>query len=160
MSSPSPNRLARTAAKEVPHRKQDRFFAAKSDLKAMCESLVKEVRQSPLHEPMRVDLLNATSRVEREASEIGPDDSGARNTIVELEKQVEHLASAEKWASAAQRVIDRLGTSAPATRDQLLEAQDAVVWHVRADAWDGQLTSAIATLKTVVHEAEVIAARG
>lgn len=159
VQTPGPNRLSRTAAKEVPHRKADRFFAAKADLKTSCEDLIKNVQMSDMHDTMRDDLLKAAQRVQREAQEIGPDDSGARNTIVELEKQVQHLTLATKWVSAAQRVLDRLGNGAKATRDTVLEAQDSVMWHVRADAWDGQLTAALAVLKTEVQEAEVVAAR-
>ncbi len=159
MQTPGPNRMSRIAAKEVPHRKADRFFAAKADLKAACEELIKDVRLSPMHEPMRDDLLGAAQRVQREAQELGPDDSGARNTLVELGKQVQHLASAEQWVSAAQRVIDRLGASAKPVRDGVLEAQDSVMWHVRADAWDGQLTAALAALRSVVQDAEAVAAR-
>lgn len=159
MSSPMPNRLARTKAKEVPHRKLDRFFAAKTDLKARCEELVKAIQLSPLHAPMRDDLLNAVERVEQEAGELTPEDSGARNAVVEMQRQVERLAAAEKWASAAQRVSDRLGGAAPATRDRLLEEQDAVIWHVRADDWDGPLTGAVGSLRAVVQEAEAVASR-
>lgn len=155
-----PNRLSRIAAKEVPHRKTDRFFAAKADLKTSCENLIKEVELAkPLHDPMRHDLVLAARRVEREAHDLGPDDSGARSTIVDLEKQVEHLALALKWVVAAQRVLDRLGDNHKAVRDNLLEVQDAAMWHVRAEVWDGQLTTAVSQLKSVVQEAEAEASR-
>lgn len=157
--TPGPNRLARTAAKEVPHRKADRFFAAKTDLRNSCEDLLKDVQMAPLHDAMRKDLTDAVKRVDREAQELGPDVSGARNTIVDLGKQVQHLALANKWVSNAQRVLDKLGSGAKATRDALLEAQDSVMWHVRADIWDGQLTAALSNLKALVQEAETEASR-
>lgn len=157
--TPGPNRLARTAAKEVPHRKADRFFAARTDLRNSCEDLLKDIQLAPLHEAMRKDLVDAIKRVDREVQDLGPDDSGARNTIVDLEKQVQHLQLAAKWVGNAQRVLDKLPASAKPMRDGLLEAQDSVMWHVRADAWDGQLTAALSNLKAVVQEAETAAAR-
>ena len=155
-----PNRLSRTAAKEVPHRKTDRFFAAKADVRTSCENLIKEIELAkPIHDPMRHDLQLAARRVEREAHDLGPDDAGARSTLVDLEKQVDHLALALKWVVAAQRVIDRLGDHHKAVRDRVLEAQDATMWHVRADVWDGQLTASLSQLKQVVQDAEAEASR-
>lgn len=155
-----PNRLSRTAAKEVPHRKTERFFAAKGDLRVACENLVKEVELAKaMHDATRQDLLAAAHRVQAEVHDLTPNDSGGRSTLVELEKQVDHLSLATKWVSAAQRVVDRLGHAHRELRDRVLEAQDAVMWFVRADEWDGQLTRALSRLKTDVQEAEALASR-
>ena len=64
-SSSGKSRLSRVAAKEVPHRKSDRFFAAKSEVKASCEQLSLDVKRSTLHEAMKLDLLQAVDRVHR-----------------------------------------------------------------------------------------------
>lgn len=157
--SSGPSRLARTAAKEVPHRKADRFFAAKSAAKTACEDLVHDVRRSPLHESMKADLLRAVERVERELHDIGVDDDGGRARVVELEKAIQHLQLAEKWVAASERVLTRLGNHGRGVRDELLEAQDTVMWCVRADEWNGQLTASLTQLQRVVQEAETLAAR-
>jgi len=162
MSQPSSgkSRLSRIAAKEVPHRKSDRFFAAKSEVKASCEQLSLDVKRSALHEAMKNDLLQAVDRVHQLLHDVTEDTPGGRNEMVELEKQVEHLMLAEKWANAAARVLDRLGASGDKeSRDSVLEAQDAVMWCVRADQWDGQLTSALSVLTVAVQEAEANASR-
>lgn len=154
------SRLARTAAKEVPHRKSDRFFAAKSAAKTACEDLVHDVRQSPLHESMKGDLMRAVERVQRELHDITVDDEGGRSRVVEIEKEIQHLQLAEKWVASSERVLTRLGSSgAKATRDEVLEAQDTVMWCVRADEWNGQLTASLTQLQKVVLEAEAQAAR-
>lgn len=161
MSQPSSgkSRLSRTAAKEVPHRKSDRFFAAKGEVKASCEQLTLDVKRSALHDAMKTDLLQAVDRVNQLVHDVTEDTPGGRNEMVELEKQVEHLLVAEKWANAAARVLDRLGAGDRESRDTVLEAQDAVMWCVRADQWDGQLTAALAVLTTAVQEAEANASR-
>jgi hypothetical protein len=62
--------------------------------------------------------------------------------------------------SSAERVLTRLGTSATTKmRDGLLEAQDTVMWCVRAEHWDGQLTAAVTELQKRVQEAEALASR-
>lgn len=158
--STGPSRLSRIAAKEVPHRKSDRFFAAKSDVKASCEQLVHDVKRSALHEAKKVDMLNAAARVEQALHEITEDTPGGRNEMVELEKQVDHLQLAEKWVNAAERVVTRLGDSAGKDiRDVVLEAQETVMWNVRADHWDGQLTAALSVLTKAVQDAESHASR-
>lgn len=159
-SASGPSRLARTAAKEVPHRKSDRFFAAKAAAKTACEDLVHDVRRSPLHEAMKSDLLRAVDRVERELHDITVDDDGGRSRVVEIDKEIQHLQLAEKWVSASERVLTRLGNhGSKSMRDGLLEAQDTVMWCVRADEWNGQLTSSLTALQKVVQEAEAEAAR-
>ena len=35
-----------------------------------------------------------------------------------------------------------------------LEAQDTVMWHVRAQSWNGELTAATTNLQKLVQEAE------
>ena len=159
-SNSGPSRLARTAAKEVPHRASDRFFAAKSAVRTACENLVHDVRHSHLHESMKADLLHAVDRIERELHEISAGDPGGRSRLVEIEKELTHLRMAEKWVAASERVLTRLGSNGSrAVRDQLLEAQDTVMWCVRAHVWNGQLTSSLAQLQRVVQEAEVRASR-
>ena len=80
MSNSGPSRLARTAAKEVPHRTTDRFFAAKSAVRSSCEDLVHDVRRSHLHESMKGDLLRAVDRIERELHDIGMEPEAPRET--------------------------------------------------------------------------------
>jgi len=158
--SSGPSRLSRVAAKEVPHRKAGRFFAAQSDVKHSCEQLELDVKRSSLHDSMKTDLLNAVQRVKQATHAISEDTPGGRNDLVELEKQVEHLQLAEKWVNAAERVLTRLGTDgAKDVRDCLLEYQDRVMWCVRADHWDGQLTAALLELTHQVQEAEALASR-
>ena len=162
MSQPSSgkSRLSRVAAKEVPHRKSDRFFAAKSEVKASCEQLSLDVKRSSLHDAMKMDLLQAVDRVHQLVRDVTEETPGGRNELVELEKQVEHLLLAEKWANAAARVLDRLGADGDRdSRDSVLEAQDAVMWCVRADQWDGQLTAALSVLTVAVQGAEANASR-
>jgi len=162
MSQQSSNktRLSRVAAKEVPHRKSDRFFAAKSEVKASCEQLVHDVKRCSMHEAMKSDLLQAVDRVYQALHEIGEDTPGGRNELVDLAKQVEHLQLAEKWVNSAARVVTRLGNEgSKEARDAVLEAQDAVMWCVRADQWDGQLTAALSVLTTAVQDAEALASR-
>lgn len=159
-SNSGPSRLARTAAKEVPHRTTDRFFAAKSAVRSSCEDLVHDVRRSHLHESMKGDLLRAVDRIERELHDIAASDNGARTRLVEIDKELQHLRMAEKWVAASERVLSRLGANGSrSTRDELLEVQDTVMWCVRAHEWNGQLTASLAKLQRVVQEAEVRASR-
>jgi hypothetical protein len=75
-------------------------------------------------------------------------------------KEVQHLQLAETWVSATERVLTRLGSNGShEERDRLLEAQDTVMWCVRAQRWDGELTAATTDLKKLVQEAEAHAAR-
>jgi len=158
--SSSKTRLSRIAAKEVPHRKSDRFFAAKTEVKASCEQLVHDVKRCDMREAMKTDLLQAVDRVYQSLHDIGEDTPGGRNELVELQKQVGHLQLAEKWSNCAARVIVRLGNDGgKEARDRVLEAQDAVMWCVRADQWDGQLTAALSVLTVAVQDAEALASR-
>ncbi len=158
--STGPSRLARTAAKEVPHRKSDRFFAAKSAAKADCEQLIVEVRRAHLHEATTAELLRAAERVQRELHGITLETPDARNAVVDLDKQIQHLRLAERWVSAAERVVTRLGSNgSKAVRDSVLEAADTVMWCVRAERWNGKLTASLTVLEQVVRDAEVHAAR-
>lgn len=160
MSNSGPSRLARSAAKEVPHRTTDRFFAAKSAVKTACEDLVHDVRRSHLHVAMKNDLLHAVERIQRDLHDISASDQGARSQLVDIEKELHHLQMAEKWVAASERVLSRLGANgARAVRDELLEAQDTVMWCVRAHAWNGQLTASLARLQRIVQDAEVRASR-
>lgn len=158
--SEGPNRLSRTAAKEVPHRSNERFFAAKSAVRTQCEDLLHDLRHSAAHAPMIADFTAAIERVEQILKGISPDAPKATSEVKEISKEVGHLALASTWVSAAERVLGRLGTGAPAgAREGVLEAQDTVMWCVRADRWDGQLTAAVTQLERVVKDAEAAAAR-
>lgn len=155
-----PNRLSRTAAKEVPHRKDERFFAAKADVEKACEDLLHDLRRSAAHAPMIADLSTAVKRVEQQLKDIAPDEPKASSIVRDMGKEVQHLQVAATWVSATERVLTRLGSGAPAgMRDGLLEAQDAVMWNVRAQRWDGDLTAATTQLQDRVKEAEAHAAR-
>jgi len=155
-----PNRLSRTAAKEVPHRSDERFFAAKADVKKACEDLLHDLRHSTAHEPMVADLVTAVNRVQQQLKDIAPDEPKASSQVRDIAKEVQHLQLAETWVSSAERVLARLGSTAPAKmRDGVLEAQDTVMWCVRAEHWDGQLTAAVTQLQKQVQEAEALASR-
>lgn len=155
-----PNRLSRTAAKEVPHRSDERFFAAKADVKKACEDLLHDLRHSSAHAPMIADLTTAVKRVQQQVKDITPDEPKASTTVRDMAKEVQHLQVAETWVSATERVLARLGNGAPHDmRDGLLEAQDAVMWNVRAQHWDGDLTAATSQLQKLVQEAEAHASR-
>ena len=155
-----PNRLSRTAAKEVPHRTDERFFAAKADVKKACEDLLHDLRHSSAHEPMVADLVTAVNRVQQQLKYITPDVPKASSTVRDIAKEVQHLQLAETWVSSTERVLTRLGSGANKDmRDGLLEAQDTVMWCVRAEHWDGQLTAAVTQLQKLVQEAEAHASR-
>lgn len=154
------NRLSRIAAKEVPHRTDERFFAAKADVKKACEDLLHDLRHSSAHAPMVADLTTAVKRVEQQLKDITPDESKASSAVREMGKEVQHLQLAETWVSATERVLTRMGSAAPHDmRDALLEAQDTVMWCVRAQHWDGELTAATTQLQKLVQEAEAHASR-
>ena len=155
-----PNRLSRTAAKEVPHRSDERFFAAKADVKKLCEDLLHDLRHSPMHAPMVADLETAVKRIQQQLKDITPDEPKASTQVRDMSKEVQHLQVAETWVSATERVLTRLGSEAPHDmRDALLEAQDTVMWHVRAQSWNGELTAATTNLQKLVQSAEAEAAR-
>lgn len=154
-----PNRLSRTAAKEVPHRTDERFFAAKADVKRACEDLVHDLRGSSASAAMVADLTTAVNRMQQQLKDIAPDEPKASSIVRDLAKEVQHLQSAQTWVSAAERVVGRLGGSAHDVRDRLREAQDSVMWCVRAQHWDGELTGATKRLEQLVKEAEAQASR-
>lgn len=155
-----PNRLSRTAAKEVPHRSDERFFAAKADVKKACEDLLHDLRHSSLRAPMVADLETAVKRIQQQLKDISPDEAKASSTVRDMAKDVQHLQVAETWVSATERVLARFGGRAPhEVRDALLEAQDTVMWHVRAQNWNGELTAATTQLQKLVQDAEAQAAR-
>jgi len=154
------NRLSRVAAKQVPHRSDERFYSARSDVKKACEDLLHLLRTSSAHEVMVSDFITAVKRVEQDLQEISPDESKAASTVRDMGKEVQHLQVAETWVAATDRVLERLGDRAShAMRDELLEAQERVMWCVRAQHWDGELTSATTQLQTLVQDAEALAAR-
>ncbi|MHB1068037.1 MAG: hypothetical protein ACYC2Z_11535 [Candidatus Nanopelagicales bacterium] len=158
--TPGPNRLTRISAKEVPHRADERFFAAKAGVKTACEDLLHDLRHSTAHPPMVADMVTAVNRVQQQLKDISPDMPKASTQVREIAKDVQHLQLAETWVSATERVLTRLGGSAPQTmRDELLEAQDTVMWCVRAQHWDGELTAAASTLQRLVQDAEAHASR-
>ncbi len=155
-----PNRLSRTAAKEVPHRTDERLFAAKADVKKACENLLHDLRHSSAHESMVADLTTAVDRVLLRLKAITPDVPKASSEVREMAKEVQRLQLAETWVSATERVLTRLGAgSSSKVRDGLLEAQDTVMWCVRAQHWDGQLTAAVTQLQKLVQDAEALASR-
>ncbi|MBI1349887.1 MAG: hypothetical protein GC156_02080 [Actinomycetales bacterium] len=155
-----PNRLSRSAAKHKPHRSDERFFSARTDVKKACEELSHDLRHSSAHAPMVTDLETAVKRVEQQLQDMSPDEPKASSAVRDMEKEVQHLQVAHTWVSAAQRVLDRLGSAAPHTmRDQLLEAQETVMWNVRAQHWDGDLTAATTQLQDLVKDAEAHASR-
>lgn len=155
-----PNRLSRIAAKEVPHRSDERFFAAKSDVKRACEDLLHDLRGCSASPAMVTDLITAVNRMEQQVKDVSPDEPKASSAVRDMGKEVQHLQSAQAWVSAAERVLTRLGNGAShSVRDGLLEAQDAVMWCVRAQHWDGELTAATKQLEQLVKEAEAHASR-
>ncbi len=155
-----PNRLSRIAAKEVPHRSDERFFAAKSDVKRACEDLLHDLRGCSARPAMVTDLTVAVTRMQQQLKDFSPDEPKASTAMRDMGKEVSHLSSAQTWVSAAERVLVRLGSgTSHSTRDGLLEAQDAVMWCVRAQHWDGELTAATKQLEQLVKDAEAQASR-
>lgn len=154
------NRLSRTAAKEVPHRSNERFYSARADVKKACEDLLHLLRTSAAHEVMVADFVTAVNRLEQDLQQITPDEPKASSTVRDMAKEVQHLQIAETWVAATDRVLERLGSQAsPTMRNGLLEAQERVMWCVRAQHWDGELTSTTTELQGLVKEAEAHAAR-
>ncbi len=109
---------------------------------------------------MRDELLQAVDRAEALVKDVEPTQAHPGAEIRQLAKEIEHLQLAEQWVAAADRVLTRLGSDGPAqSRSELEEAQEAVMWCVRANEWNGQLTAAGTQLQKVVAEAEIHAAR-
>jgi hypothetical protein len=154
------NRLSRMAAKEVPHRSNERFYSARADVKRACEDLLHLLRTSSAHQVAVADFVTAVNRLEQELQTITPDVPKASSTVRDMAKEVQHLQVAETWVAATDRVLERLGAKANSTmRNELLEAQERVLWCVRAQHWDGELTSTTTQLQALVKEAEAHAAR-
>lgn len=160
MSNNETSRLTRADAKHKPHRSEDRFFAARNEARAQCETLKAAIRKSHIHAVMRDDLLAAVDRAESMVKAVEPTQSHPGAEIRQLSKEIEHLHLAEQWVAATDRVLGRLNGQGPAdTKVRLEEAQEAVMWCVRANEWNGQLTAAGTQLQEIVREAEVHASR-
>ena len=158
--SSGPNRLSRLAAKEVPHRVESRLFAAKSSVTSALENLTTTVRKAHVHEAVRTAFLQAIGRVEQRLQDISTQTEGATSAVKDLGKEVTHLELAEKWVAASGRVLERLGDNGgKAIIAKLEELQEQVLWLVRADHWDGQLTAAIKRLQKETQDAEAKASR-
>lgn len=154
------NRLSRTAAKEVPHRSDERFYSARADVRKSCEDLLHLLRTSSAHEVVVADFTTAVDRLMQDLAQISPDEPKATSTVRDMGKEVQHLQVAETWVAATDRVLERLGAHAShAMRDALLEAQERVMWCVRAQHWDGELTKTTTQLQGLVQDAEAHAAR-
>lgn len=155
-----PNRLSRIAAKEVPHRTDERFFAARSDVKRACEEFRHDLRGCQATEAMITDLTTAVARVEQQVKDVAVDEPKAASILRDMTKEMQRLHLAQTWVCSAERVLTRLGAGAPVRlRDSLQEAQESVMWCVRAQRWDGELTGATKRLEQSVKEAEAHAAR-
>ena len=155
-----PNRLTRVTAKEVPHRTDERFFAARTDVKKACEDLLHDLRHSSAHASMVTDLVTAVNRMEQQLKDITPDMPKASSEVRDMAKEMQHLQLAHTWVSATERVMTRLGINCShEMRDELLEAQDSLMWCVRAQRWDGEMTAAVTRVQKLVQHAEVQAAR-
>ena len=153
------NRLSRIAKKQVPHRGDHRFFAAKAHVRAECESLQHDLRHSCAHPPVLSEFRQALDAVEVALHDLGPHDPGAKDEVREMTTLVQHLRLAETWVTASERVLIRLGARAThAQRTELEEARESVMWCVRAGHWDGQLTATISILQRCVLNAEARAA--
>jgi hypothetical protein len=160
MSENSTTRLSRAAAKHKPHRAEERFFAARTDARHTCEELRSIIRRSSMHDASKQDLLGAVARAEAMVAALTPTAHHPGATAKEIAKQVGHLRVAETWIAAADRVLARLRGGGPSSvRREVEERQDAVLWCVRAQRWDGHLTAAVTHLKVAVKEAEVHASR-
>jgi hypothetical protein len=160
MSNNTTSRTSRIEAKYKGHRSEDRFFAARNNAKQACENLRTAIRKSHIHRVMRDELLEAADRAEALVKDVEPTQIHPGAEIRQLAKEIEHLQFAEQWVAAADRVLNRLGNSGPAdARRELEQAQDAVMWCIRANEWNGQLTAAGAQLQEAVAAAEIHAAR-
>lgn len=154
------SRLSRSAAKHRPHRSEERFFAARTDARHACEELRSIIRRSGIHDAMKQDLLTAVARAEAHLAELTPTSTHPGASAKEIAKHVNHLRVAEVWVAAADRVLGRMRGSGPQVlRRELEERQEAVMWCVRAEKWDGHLTAAVTHLEVTVKEAEVHASR-
>jgi hypothetical protein len=150
MSENSKTRLSRAAAKYKPHRSEQRFFAARTDARHACEELRSIIRRSAIHDSMKKDLLTAVLRAEAMLVALSPTAHHPGAAAKEIAKQVDHLRV----------VLTRVHGGGPVTlRHAVEECQDAVMWCVRAERWDGHLTAAVTRLEAVVKEAEVHASR-
>lgn len=160
MSNTTTSRTSRIEAKYKGNRSEDRFFAARNNAKAACDNLRTAIRKSQIHTVMKDELLQAADRAEALVKSVEPTQVHPGAEIRQLAKEIEHLQLAETWVAAADRVLSRLGTDGPAqSRSELEQAQEAVMWCVRANEWNGQLTAAGTQLQKVVADAEVHAAR-
>ena len=160
MSNNTVSRTSRIEAKYKGHRSEDRFFAARNNAKEACDDLRTAIRKSQIHTVMRDELLLAVDRAEAMVKSVEPTQVHPGAEIRQIGKEIEHLQLAEQCVAAADRVLNRLGADGHAqSRKQLEEAQEAVMWCVRADEWNGQLTAAGTQLQKVVAEAEIHAAR-
>ncbi len=160
MSNNETSRLTRAEAKHKPHRSEDRFFAARNDAKAQCETLKATIRKSSIHSVMREELLAAVDRAENLVKSVEPTQSHPGAEIRQLSKEIGHLTLAEQWVAAADRVLGRLNGHGPRDlKAKLEEAQEAVMWCVRANEWNGKLTAAGTQLREQVREAEIHASR-
>jgi len=109
---------------------------------------------------MVTDLTTAVTRLLQQVKDVSPDEPKASSTVRDMGKEVQHLQTAQTWVSAAERVLARLGGGAASeVRVGLLEAQDSVMWCVRAQHWDGELTAATKRLEDLVKDAEAHASR-
>jgi hypothetical protein len=155
-----PTRESRLAAKHRPHRSEDRFFAAKTAARHACEELTLAIRRSHIHDVMKSALLMAVGRAENRLQQIVPTSDHPGAEVKALTKEVAHLKLAETWIAAGDRVISRLGAvNAAGVRTAVEEAQDQVIWCVKADRWNGDLTISVSQLQAAVQEAEVHASR-
>lgn len=160
MSNNTTSRTSRIEAKYKGHRSEERFFAARNNAKQACQNLRTAIRKSHIHTVMRDELVQAADRAEALVKDVEPSRVRPGAGIRQLAKEIEHLQFAEQWVAAADRVLSRLGNSGPVdARSKLEQAQDAVMWCVRANEWNGQLTAAGAQLQKAVAEAEIHAAR-
>jgi hypothetical protein len=154
------NRLSRIAAKQVPHRSDERFYSARADVKKACEDFLHLLRTSSAHDVAVKDFIKAVNRLEQDLQETSPDESKASSVVRDMGKEVLHLQVAETWVAASHRVLDRLGANASTEmRVGLEEGRERVMWCVRAQHWDGELTSTTTQLEALVKEAEAHAAR-
>ena len=154
------SRLSRNAAKHRPHRTEERFFAARADARHACEELRSIIRRSSIHDTMKQELLVAVTRAEAQLAGLTPTTVHPGARAKEIGKHVGHLRIAEAWVAAADRVLGRMrGVGPSSLRRELEERQEAVMWCVRAEQWDGHLTAAVTQLEVTVKEAEVHASR-
>ena len=113
MPNNEPSRLSRAEAKNKPHRSEDRFFAARNEAKAACETLRSSIRKSNIHSVMQKDLLAAADRAESLVKQVELTTSHPGAEIKQLAKEIGHLQLAEQWVAAADRVLARLNGQGP-----------------------------------------------